>query len=211
MSGTETDTETGQFPEVTEPSGRDACYHAPMAKIYTKTGDRGETSLLSGGRVAKDHPRVEAYGTLDELNSTLGLLLCEPLPQDTAGQLAGVQSTLFVIGSILADPDGRLSRDEAVWGTEPIERWIDAMDADLAPLDAFILPGGSRAAALAHMSRVVCRRAERRVRAVTDPNLPIGVLAYLNRLSDGLFVLARWLNAQLGVEETRWSGGTGVS
>ena len=180
-----------------------------MVKIYTRTGDRGETSLLTGGRVAKDHPRVEAYGTLDELNSTLGLLLCEPLPQETTRELGGVQTTLFAIGSVLADPDGRLSRDEAVWSTGPIERWIDAMDADLQPLDAFILPGGSRAAALAHVARVVCRRAERRVRAIADPNLPIGVLAYLNRLSDGLFVLARWLNAQLGVEETRWTSDSG--
>lgn len=179
-----------------------------MVKIYTRTGDQGETSLLSGGRVAKDHPRIEAYGTLDELNSTLGLLLSEPLPQEAKRELIGVQATLFAIGSILADPDGRLSRDEAVWDTGPIEQWIDAMDADLAPLDAFILPGGCRAAALAHVARVVCRRAERRVRSIADPNLPAGVLAYLNRLSDGLFVLARWLNAQLGVEETRWTGRT---
>jgi cob(I)alamin adenosyltransferase len=180
-----------------------------MAKIYTRTGDRGETSLLSGGRVAKDHPRVEAYGTLDELSSTLGLLLCEAPPEGAARELAGIQATLFAIGSILADPDGRLSRDEGVWRTEPIERWIDAMDADLEPLDAFILPGGSRGAALAHVARTICRRAERRVRAAADPSLPTGVLAYLNRLSDALFVLARWLNAQIGVEETRWTGGSG--
>jgi cob(I)alamin adenosyltransferase len=179
-----------------------------MAKIYTRAGDRGETSLLSGGRVAKDDPRVEAYGTLDELNSTLGLLLCEPLLEETARELAGVQATLFAVGSILADPDGRLARDEQVWRAEPVERWIDAMDADLEPLDAFILPGGSRGAALAHVARTVCRRAERRIQAVADPNLPAGVLAYINRLSDALFVLARWLNAQLGVEDTRWTGGS---
>jgi cob(I)alamin adenosyltransferase len=181
-----------------------------MVKIYTKTGDRGETSLLSGGRVAKDHPRVEAYGTLDELNSTLGLLLCEPLPDEAARELADIQATLFAIGSILADPDGRLARDGSRWGTESIERWIDAMDADLEPLGAFILPGGCRGAALAHVARVVCRRAERRVRSVGDSNLPLEMLAYLNRLSDALFVLARWLNARLGVEETRWTGGFGT-
>lgn len=180
-----------------------------MAKIYTRTGDRGETSLLSGGRVAKDNPRVEAYGTLDELNSTLGLLLCEPLPEGALRELTEIQATLFAIGSILADPEGRLSRNEEVWRTEPVERWIDAMDADLEPLDAFILPGGSRGAALAHVARTVCRRAERRVQALADPTLPTGMLAYLNRLSDGLFVLARWLNAQLGVEDTRWTGGSG--
>lgn len=180
-----------------------------MAKIYTKTGDRGETSLLSGGRVSKDHPRVEAYGTLDELNSILGLLLCEPLPDQAARELMTVQRTLFDIGSILADPDGKLTRDEATWRTEPLERWIDAMDADLAPLDEFVLPGGSRGAALAHVARVVCRRAERRVLAIGDAYVATGLLAYLNRLSDGLFVLARWLNAQLGVEEVRWTGGSG--
>jgi len=180
-----------------------------MAKIYTRTGDRGETSLLSGGRVAKRHPLVEAYGTLDELNSMIGLLRCEPLPEEAEKQLAAVQASLFWIGSILADPEGRLPRDEGAWRTEPIERWIDGMDADLEPLDAFLLPGGSRGAALAHVARTICRRAERRVQSAADPSVPSSVLAYLNRLSDGLFVLARWLNAQLGVAETRWTGAAG--
>jgi cob(I)alamin adenosyltransferase len=180
-----------------------------MAKIYTRTGDRGETSLVSGGRVAKGHPLVEAYGTLDELNSMLGLLRCEPLPGEADIQLAGIQASLFSIGSILADPEGRLPRDEERWRTETIERWIDAMDADLEPLAAFLLPEGCRGAAISHVARTICRRAERRVQAAADPNVPTSVLAYLNRLSDGLFVLARWLNAQLGVAETRWTGGAG--
>ena len=177
-----------------------------MARIYTRTGDKGETSLLSGGRVAKAHPLVEAYGTLDELNSMLGLLRCEPMPNEADVQLAAIQSSLFSIGSVLADPEGRLPRDEEAWRPEPIERWIDAMDADLQPLSAFLLPGGCRGAALSHVARTICRRAERRVQTAA-PDVPGGVLAYLNRLSDALFVLARWLNAQLGVAETRWTGG----
>jgi len=175
-------------------------------KIYTRTGDGGETSLLSGGRVAKDHPRIEAYGTLDELNSLLGLLLTEPVPGAAAGHLEQVQSALFSMGAALADAEGRFARDPSEWAAGPIERWIDGMEGELEKLKSFILPGGCRAAAIAHVARTVCRRAERCATAAgREPGgIPDGVLVYLNRLSDGLFVLSRWLNARAGVAERRW-------
>ncbi len=175
-------------------------------KIYTRTGDGGETSLLSGGRVAKDHPRIEAYGTLDELNSLLGLLLTEPVPEAAAAELERVQSALFSMGAALADAEGRFARDPSEWAAGPIERWIDGMEGELEKLKSFILPGGCRAAAIAHVARTVCRRAERCATAAgREPGgIPDGVLVYLNRLSDGLFVLSRWLNARAGVAERRW-------
>ena len=175
-------------------------------KIYTRTGDGGQTSLFSGGRVEKAHPRIEAYGTLDELNSLIGLLLTEPLPPSAASRLEGVQSSLFAMGAALADAEGRLTHAPEDWAAEPIEQWIDDMDAELEPLRNFILPGGCRAAALTHVARTVCRRAERL--AITagrhGGGLPGGVLEYLNRLSDCLFVLARWLNAAAGAPDLIW-------
>ena len=175
-------------------------------KIYTRTGDGGETSLLSGGRVAKDHPRIEVYGTLDELNSLLGLLLTEPVPKGDASELEGVQSALFAMGAALADAEGRFARDPSEWAADPLERWIDGMEGELEKLKSFILPGGCRAAAIAHVARTVCRRAERCATAASrEPGgIPDGILVYLNRLSDALFVLARWLNARSGVKERRW-------
>ncbi|HOC44589.1 MAG TPA: cob(I)yrinic acid a,c-diamide adenosyltransferase [Thermoanaerobaculales bacterium] len=180
-------------------------------KIYTKTGDGGETSLLSGGRVAKDHPRIEAYGTLDELNSFLGLLLTEPLPEAAAGELARVQSALFAMGAALADAEGRFDHDPRKWAAVPLEGWIDGMDGELEQLRSFILPGGCRAAAIAHVARTVCRRGERcAIAAGREPGgIPDGVVVYLNRLSDCLFVLARWLNAKAAVAERRWPAGPG--
>jgi cob(I)alamin adenosyltransferase len=179
-----------------------------VAKIYTKTGDGGETSLLSGGRVGKDHPLVEAYGAVDELSSVLGLLLCEPLPDEVGGHLPRIQDTLLSIGSALADPERRTPHDTRVWDTGPLESWIDSMEAELEPLDTFILPGGSRAAALAHLARTVCRRAERRVSTTVSGDVPEGVLAYVNRLSDALFVLSRWINARLGIADRKWIAGS---
>lgn len=175
-------------------------------KVYTRTGDGGETSLFSGGRVGKDHHRLEAYGTLDELNSVLGVLRAEPLPDDVDGQLASVQETLFEIGSALADPELRIDHDHRAWDASPLERWIDAMDERLEPLSHFILPGGSRGAGLAHVARTVCRRAERETVALVreDGGVSAGILEFLNRLSDGLFVLARWLNLQAGVADRSW-------
>ncbi|NOZ95213.1 MAG: cob(I)yrinic acid a,c-diamide adenosyltransferase [Acidobacteria bacterium] len=178
-------------------------------KIYTRTGDGGETGLASGGRVAKDDPRVEAYGTVDELNAVLGVLLAEPLPEGTAARLGRVQVTLFHLGSSLADPEGRLETDASRWDTVGLEAWIDDMEKALEPLKAFILPGGTRAAALAHLARTVCRRAERRVLALASSGrgVPDGAVAYLNRLSDLLFVLARRVNRQAGVPDVLWKPG----
>ena len=175
-------------------------------KIYTRTGDGGETALFTGGRVRKDDVRVEAYGTVDELASHIGLLRSEDIPADVTEALEGVQNALFVVGGILADPEGRVTHDPRSWRTDDLESWIDSMDAELQPLKAFILPGGSRAASHAHVARTVCRRAERRVLALREDRggVPEEVLAYLNRLSDTLFVLARFLNALDGVPETQW-------
>ena len=175
-------------------------------KVYTRTGDEGETSLLSGGRVRKDHILVEAYGTVDELSSVVGLLRSEVLPERVGERLAQIQETLFAVGSALADPGRRVVHDADAWNPSRLESWTDTMDAELEPLTAFILPGGSRAAALAHLARAVCRRAERRVSAVEglEGELPPGVMPYLNRLSDTFFVLARFLNARSEVPETEW-------
>ena len=172
-------------------------------KVYTKTGDGGETSLFSGGRVSKNSSRIEAYGTVDELNSLLGLLSAEELPPEVLERLREVQSALFVVGSSLADPKGRLGDKAGSLSAEGLEAWIDAMDSELPELRAFILPGGCREAALAHVARTVCRRAERRVVAVDEAGGV--VVAYLNRLSDLLFVLARWLNHR-HAELPTWSG-----
>ncbi len=177
-----------------------------MAKIYTRGGDGGETSLLSGGRVGKHDPRVEAYGSLDEAGSVIGLLRCEPLPIEVEQRLVSVQETLFAISSALADAEGRQQVNPTAWDPDRLEQWMDAMDAQLPPLSAFILAGGCRAAALAHQARTVCRRAERRVQTLvaSGGRVPDGVLPYLNRLSDTFFVLARFLNAQLGIAEHTW-------
>jgi cob(I)alamin adenosyltransferase len=177
-------------------------------KIYTKTGDGGSTSLFSGGRVPKDDIRVEAYGTVDELVSSIGLLLCEALPDEVAEMLVAIQNSLFVVGSVLADPEGRMVHDPDSWSTVGLEAWIDAMEGHVEPLTEFILPGGGRAASLTHVVRTVCRRAERRVLALRDDRggVPDGLAAYLNRLSDAFFVLARFLNAREGIAETRWRG-----
>jgi cob(I)alamin adenosyltransferase len=175
-------------------------------KIYTKTGDTGETSLFSGGRVRKDDARVEAYGTVDELVSVLGLLLCEDLPAGVESRLLEIQRSLFEVGSTLADPEGRIDHSASAWDAEPIETWIDEMESELSPLRAFILPGGSRAAALTHVARTVCRRAERRVNALEADRggVPKGLMSFLNRLSDAFFVLARFINSREGCEETEW-------
>jgi cob(I)alamin adenosyltransferase len=175
-------------------------------KVYTRKGDTGETSLLSGGRVRKDAPRVDAYGTIDELGSLLGLLRSEALPEGVDGRLVEVQEALFSIGAALADPEGKMEHDPVVWDASDLERWIDAMDEELEPLNAFILAGGSRAAAISHVARTVCRRAERLVGALDGEagGLPEGLQAYLNRLSDALFTLSRFVNARSGISETEW-------
>ncbi len=187
-------------------------------KVYTRTGDDGDTSLFGGARVAKDDLRVEAYGTVDELSSVLGLLRTEPLPGGVQERIAALQSSLFAVGGSLADPGGRYPYDPSSWDSASLETWIDEMDTELPKLSAFVLPGGSRAASLAHVARTVCRRAERRTRSVitTGGSLPEGILPFLNRLSDALFVLARFLNARLGIADPEWrprrepSGGSGA-
>ena len=175
-------------------------------KVYTKTGDAGKTSLISGGRVRKDNARIEAYGTVDELNSVLGVLVAEGPPADVAGHLSACQNALFSIGAYLADPEGRIEHSSDAWNESPVEDWIDAMDSELEELRAFILPGGCRAAAFAHVARTVCRRAERRVLAISDSEDPAAetVVPYLNRLSDALFVCARYLNKRAGIDDIEW-------
>lgn len=179
-------------------------------KIYTKTGDDGTTSLFSGGRVPKTHLRVEAYGTVDELNSVIGVARAhQPHPQ-TDEWLARVQRQLFNLGADLATPlDAkadwitRMDADTITW----LENTIDQMTDELPPLTSFILPGGSLASAQLHVARTVCRRAERIVVALQSHE-PLGdhVLLYLNRLSDFLFTLARWENLKAGIAEHTWSG-----
>ena len=190
-------------------------------KIYTRRGDRGETGLFGGDRVPKDDPRVEAYGTVDELNAALGLALAldghgEGGGVLDAGRVARLQEDLFAVGARLAaaDPD-RARRKRAIpeltaERIEELEDWIDELDEELEPLDAFILPGGGPAGGQLHVARTVCRRAERRLLPLLEeqPELEEVVLPYLNRLSDLLFTLARTANARAGSAERRWSPDT---
>ncbi len=183
-----------------------------LSRIYTKTGDQGETSLGDGTRVPKDHPRVAAYGSVDELNAVLGLLLSlHPRPAE-ADLLRTIQNDLFDVGADLCLPQAadeapgahlRVRADQA----ERLEQAIDRLNAALSPLTSFILPGGSPAAAWAHLARTVCRRAERAVVALAhaEPVNP-AVVIYLNRLSDLLFVLSRVYNNN-GREDVLWQPG----
>jgi len=184
-------------------------------KIYTRTGDRGDTGLFGGGRVPKDHVRVDAYGEVDELNSTLGLVV---LHLDAAGEqaladgLRQVQGDLFTLGANLATPapeDG--GRENAYIPPldpariEAMEQWIDAADGELQPLASFVLPGGSPAAAVLHLARTVCRRAERRVVTLSQQaTVRPEYVMYLNRLSDLLFTLARLANHRAGIPDVPW-------
>ena len=179
-------------------------------KIYTRTGDTGETALLGGARVFKDHGRVAAYGEADELNAAIGLALAEGLPPDDAALLLQVQRDLFALGARLADPtaavaDRREKAALAAQDVERLERAIDERQAALPALTAFILPGGSRVGALLHLARTVCRRAERAMVSLhqKEPLEPV-LLTYVNRLSDLLFVLARSANRRQGSPEERW-------
>jgi cob(I)alamin adenosyltransferase len=178
-------------------------------KIYTRTGDDGSTALFSGGRVPKHHLRVESYGTVDELNSALGLARALQALPATDERLHELQRQLFHLGADLATPlDAaasfvvRVRAEEVAW----LEREIDALTADLPPLKAFILPGGVPAAAQIHVARTICRRAERLTVALAEhePLNPQAV-PYLNRLSDLLFTLARWENFQSGAAEEKWT------
>ncbi|MDP1653796.1 MAG: cob(I)yrinic acid a,c-diamide adenosyltransferase [Rhodocyclaceae bacterium] len=176
-----------------------------LSKIYTRTGDAGTTGLGDGSRTAKDAPRVAALGDVDELNSVIGLLLCEDLPDEVRTLLTGVQHDLFDLGGELSVPGGTFLKD-----TQParLEAAIDRFNGELAPLKEFILPGGTRPAALAHHARTVCRRAERVVVALAHhETVSEPARQYLNRLSDLLFVLARWLNKHAGCGDVLWQKG----
>jgi len=173
-----------------------------LTRIYTRTGDDGSTGLGDGTRVPKDHPRVEAYGTVDELNSVLGLLLCEPLSHELHAALIRIQHTLFDLGGELSIPGRQVLADAR---TTELEELLDRLNADLAPLKEFILPGGTRAAALCHVARSVCRRAERHVYTLSrQERVSPASLKYLNRLSDLLFVMARAVNHASGMPDTLW-------
>jgi len=176
-----------------------------LTKIYTRTGDAGTTGLADGSRVAKDAPRIEAIGDIDELNSVIGLLLCEEMPAAIRACLGGVQHDLFDLGGELSVP-GHAIMSEA--HSQRLEEALDAFNAKLPALKDFILPGGSRAASLAHVARTVCRRAERTLVALaeTEPPAP-PILQYVNRLSDLLFVLARTLNRHAGGDDIYWQQG----
>lgn len=180
-------------------------------KIYTRTGDRGTTALFGGDRVAKSHPRLAAYGTVDELNSVMGqaraLLQGAPGEDRLAPLLDEVQQTLFVVGADLATPsDARpFVPRVATAHVDGLEAAIDAFDGELPPLKQFILPGGTPGAATLHVARTVCRRAERlTVDAAAQEPINEHAVIYLNRLSDLLFVLARWANRQAEQPEATW-------
>jgi len=174
-----------------------------LSKIYTRTGDDGTTGLGDGARVPKHSARIEALGAIDELNSQLGLLLTEPgLPTAMQTMLTHIQHELFELGGELSIPN--YTRIDAAMVTQ-LERELDALNDALPPLKEFILPGGSRAAALCHVARAVCRRAERRLAALAQQEaVSPAALMYLNRLSDLLFVLCRALNQALGVPDVLW-------
>jgi len=176
-------------------------------KIYTKTGDQGITSLLSGKRVIKSDPRIDAYGTVDELNAWIGLLgeLDVAVPQKVI--LKSIQDRLFNIGASLAtDKDGVFAPDLKANDIDLLEKQMDSFEQDLEPLRHFILPGGSSEIAFTHLARTVCRRAERLVVALSQEQAVADlIIQYLNRLSDYLFVLSRWFAVKQNVEEVKWS------
>lgn len=180
-------------------------------KIYTRTGDDGTTGLFGAGRVSKSHPRIDAYGTVDELNAVLGQahgLLGDSDDELPMGDLVrSLQNDLFVLGGDLAAP-GRQKHPVPRIGTahvEHLERTIDRLEADLPALRTFILPGGSAAGATLHVARTVCRRAERRlVDLASREEVSHDAMRYLNRLSDLLFVMARWVNHRAGEPEVAW-------
>ncbi len=176
-----------------------------LSKIYTRTGDAGTTGLGDGSRVAKDSLRIEAIGAVDELNSALGVLLAETIPGDVRAVLHEVQHDLFDLGGELSIPGYTSVGPQHV---TRLENELDRHNEALTPLKEFILPGGSRGAALCHVARAVCRRAERRVVSLgTAEQLSPSLQRYLNRLSDLLFVLCRVLNREAGVTDVYWQKG----
>lgn len=176
-----------------------------LSKIYTRTGDAGTTGLGDGTRVAKDDDRVEAYGTVDELNSVVGMVLAEDVPENIRATLDDVQHELFDLGSELCMPGyAAITTDHVA----RLEQVLDALNADLPALKEFILPGGGRAAGACHLARTVCRRAERRVYTLSKASdVSAESLKYLNRLSDLLFVICRVLARHENGQEVLWRSG----
>ena len=175
-------------------------------KIYTKTGDSGATSLLGGTRVSKNHHRIEAYGTVDELNAYMGLLRDQGVNKKRTEFLEHIQGRLFTIGSMLAcDPDKPISGIPKIQSEDTVflEEAIDAMNENLPELRSFILPGGHSSVSFGHIARCVCRRAERNVVALREKEME-EIIRYLNRLSDYLFVLCRMMAVELGASELLW-------
>jgi cob(I)alamin adenosyltransferase len=184
-------------------------------KIYTKTGDDGQTGLFGGGRVAKDDPRIEAYGTVDELNAALGVARAEKPPADIDAVLDELQHDLFTVGAELATPDASRRAVPPITSEHisRLEAAIDRFEATLAPLKQFILPGGTRAASALHFARTVCRRAERRLVTLATAEgagaVSSELIVYLNRVGDLLFVLARAANTTAGQADVPWEGRSG--
>lgn len=179
------------------------------SKIYTKTGDAGETSLFGGRRVPKDALRVETFGTIDELNSLLGIIRSQELPDEIEEIIGSVQNDLFVIGADLATPYQRGEKPRIprlkLRRIEVLEKYIDSIEKNLIELRSFILPGGVRPAAELHLARTVCRRAERLVvRLSRNEKITAAIIPFINRLSDLLFVLARRVNDTADHHETMW-------
>ena len=178
-------------------------------KIYTKTGDSGETSLFDNTRVSKADARVDAYGEVDEVNACLGAARAAGVDEEISALIESLQKDLFAVGARLADPSSRIApRVEKATMTDAtvqrLEQAIDRLEETLPPLRRFLLPGGSSAGALLHLARTVCRRAERRVIALGPEAVEPVIIVYLNRLSDLLFVMARAVNLRSGVPETEW-------
>ena len=178
-------------------------------KIYTKTGDTGETSLFDNTRVSKADARVDAYGEVDELNACLGVARAAGVDEEISALIESLQKDLFALGARLADPSARIAArvDKVVIGTDAVERLeltIDRLEAMLPPLRRFIVPGGSPAGSALHLARTVCRRAERRVIGLGSGAVDPILLVYMNRLSDLLFVMARVVNHRAAVPETEW-------
>lgn len=184
-------------------------------KIYTKTGDKGETALYGGTRVSKASARVESYGTIDELNSFIGVAKCEIIEEEILNQLKKIQFDLFTVGSESATPTDKLTLANGksrlalmITDTEieELENWMDAFEKELEPLQYFILPGGGKSAAALHVCRTVCRRAERSLVFLSESEeVRPELIKYLNRLSDYLFVLARYVSKINGETEEYWN------
>ncbi len=178
-------------------------------KIYTKTGDKGKTSLFTGTRVPKHHIRIESYGTVDELNSAIGLVRDQEIDAHSKKSLISIQDKLFTVGAILATEPKKDNRLKIPRIEEEdilfLEREIDKMNEELPPMTHFILPGGHTTVSYCHVARTTCRRAERMISYLHEKE-PVQerVIAYINRLSDYLFVLARKLSKQLNAEEVKW-------